>query len=342
MVFNLAAAQVYDLKLSAMRTMVRTAALVLTVVTTGYMLQAADSAATTVASVASRVTPVAIQIQGMTPGSEHEYFLSRMQVVPVGRRSITLPILMYHYIRKPPSKRTDMLGFMLSVSPTDFAQQMDWLSTHGFHAVDFNDVRAYFAGKEPLPANPVVITLDDGYADLYTAAFPILTSHGFKAVSYIVSGFVGRPAYVTAAEVMQMDANGIEIASHTVNHADLARSSAAITMRELVDSKRWLEHLLGHPVIDFAYPSGKFNAQVVAEVKQAGYDTAVTTMTSVDHNDADRFLWARVRVAGGESLSDFAQNLGTPMPSTTVTVADIETAATDLPPLARPAPLLPK
>lgn len=339
MVFNLAAAQVYDLKLSAMGTMVRTAAIVLTVVTTGYVLQAGDSAAPTVAS---QVTPVVVRVPGTTQWSEHEYFLSRMQVVPVGRRNITLPILMYHYIRKPPSKRTDMLGYKLSISPTDFAQQMDWLSTHGFHAVDFNDVRAYFAGKEPLPANPVVITLDDGYADLYTTAFPILTAHGFKAVSYIVSGFVGRPGYVTAAQVMQMDANGIEIASHTVNHADLARSPAAITMRELVDSKRWLEHLLGHPVIDFAYPSGKFNAQVVAEVKQAGYDTAVTTMTSVDHSVADRLLWTRVRVIGGESLSDFALNLGTPMPATTVTVADIETAAAEVPPLARLAPLLPK
>jgi peptidoglycan/xylan/chitin deacetylase (PgdA/CDA1 family) len=342
MVFNLAAAQVYDLKLSAMRTMVRTAALVLTVVTTGFVLQVGDSAATTVRSVASRVTPVAILVPGMTHSFDHEYFISRLQVVPVGRRNITLPILMYHYIRTPPPKRTDMLGYKLSVSPGDFALQMDWLSTHAFHPVDFNDVRAYFAGKEPLPASPVVITLDDGYADLFTAAFPILRSHRFKAVSYIVSGFVGRPGYVTAAEIMQMDTNGIEIASHTVNHADLARNSAANTMRELVDSKRWLEHLLGHPVVDFAYPSGKFNAQAVAEVKQAGYETAVTTMASVDHSVADRFLWTRIRVGGGESLADFALSLGTPMTSATITVADIEPAGIDPPPLASPAPLLPK
>jgi len=129
--------------------------------------------------------------------------------------------------------------------------------------VDFNDVRAYFAGKQPLPTRPVVITLDDGYADLYTAAFPVLSAHDFKAVAYIVSGFIGRPGYATADQIVQMDHNGIEIASHTVDHANLARSSAGSVRRELIESKQSLERLLGHPVLDFAYPSGKFNAQVV-------------------------------------------------------------------------------
>src|ERR1700682_6216225 len=110
-----------------------------------------------------------------------------------------------------------------------------------------------------------------------------------------------------------MDNNGIEIASHTVNPADLARSSNGTAVRELVDSKRWLEHLLGHPVVDFAYPYGKFNGQVVADVIQAGYDTAVTTMSSIDHSVADRYLWTRVRVGGGASMGDFGQNLGHPI-----------------------------
>lgn len=316
---------------------VRAAAIVLTVVATGYFLQLSDQEVNSKVPQAAHPGVISGQAQDATSASfNHEYFVSHAQVVPVGLRNITLPILMYHYVRTPPSVKTDLLGYRLSVSPSDFAAQMDWLSQHGFHPVDFNDVRAYFAGVAPMPASPVMITLDDGYSDLYTTAYPILAAHGFKAVAYIVSGFVGQPRYVTAAQVVQIDHNGIEIASHTVDHADLARSSYAAVMRELVDSKQWLERLLGHPVLDFAYPSGQFNAQVVSEVIRAGYDTAVTTMSSVDHSLTDRYLWTRVRVGGGESLAEFARGLGSPMPSSTTTVLDIETPQIPLPPLARP------
>jgi peptidoglycan/xylan/chitin deacetylase (PgdA/CDA1 family) len=324
-----------------MQAIVRAAAVVLTVAATGYLLQAGAPVAPAVGSAAAAVNPVGVPISELTPpASNHEFFLTRLQVVPVGRQTITLPILMYHYIRKPPSMRSDWLGYKLSISPADFATQMDWLARNGFHAVDFNDVRAYFAGRQPLPPKPFVITFDDGYADLYTAAFPILSAHDFKAVAYIVTSFMGRPGYATAEQVVQMDHNGIEIASHTIDHADLARSSVGSMRRELIESKRSLEELVGHPVVDFAYPSGRFNAQVVAEVQQAGYDTAVTTLESVDHSLADRFVWTRVRVGGGESMADFGNHLGTPMPATIITAVDIEAAGADLPTLARPTHLL--
>jgi peptidoglycan/xylan/chitin deacetylase (PgdA/CDA1 family) len=233
------------------------------------------------------------------------------------------------------------MGYRLSVSPADFSAQMDWLATNHYHPVDFNDVRAYFAGKRPLPARPVVITLDDGYADLYTTAYPILRAHHFKAVAYIVTGFVGQPRYVTSAQLLEMDRRGIQIASHTVEHANIAGNSSFYTaLRQTTDSKRWLENLLDHPVVDFAYPSGKFNSQAIAALKQAGYDTAVTEMFSVEHSMGDRYTWTRVRVGGGESLSDFAASLGTPMPHTIVTALNYETIGLDLAPLKRPTLLL--
>ena len=316
---------------------VRAAAVLLTVMATVYLLQVADQGPSTALR---KLPPIVIPVQAQdatAAASSREYFFTHLEVVPVGRRNITLPILMYHYVGNPPSMSRDLLGYRLTVSLADFTAQMDWLAAHGFHPVDFNDVRAYFAGSQPLPANPIVVTFDDGYADLYTNAYPILASHGFKAVAYIVSGFVGQSRYVTPAQVVQMDQNGIEIASHTVDHANLARSSNSSVMHELVDSKRALENLLGHPVLDFAYPSGAFNAQTVAAVQRVGYDTAVTTLFSVDHSVSDRYLWTRVRVGGGESLADFVSSLGKPMPSTTITALDIETAEIALPPLVRPS-----
>ncbi|MDQ2922831.1 MAG: polysaccharide deacetylase family protein, partial [Candidatus Dormibacteraeota bacterium] len=113
-------------------------------------------------------------------------------------------------------------------------------------------------------------------------------------------------------------------------------------LRQLSDSKRWLENLLDHPVLDFAYPSGKFNAQAVAALKQAGYDTAVTEMSSVDHSLADRYTWTRIWVRGGMPLAEFATSLGTPMPHTLVFALDLETVGRELPRVKRPTSLLPK
>lgn len=233
---------------------------------------------------------------------------------------------MYHYIRTPPSMRTDLLGYRLSVSPQDFQAQMDWLYANHFHPVTFDEVRAYFAGRAPLPSRPVVITLDDGYADLYTTAFPILQAHGFAAVAYIVSGFVDRGRYVTRAQVSQMDHGGIEIASHTVDHADMSRANTGMATYELVQSKRWLESLLGHPVVDFAYPSGKYNVGTIQLLSRLGYDTAVVEDGTSMHGRGDRYTWGRVRVGGGESLAEFVSNLGAPMASVTLSSLDVESS----------------
>ncbi|GAC1504760.1 MAG: hypothetical protein NVS1B3_01980 [Candidatus Dormibacteraceae bacterium] len=321
-----------------MGTLVRAAAVLLTALTTVYMIQISDSL-----EVAASSPPVRLlgDFEDSEPGDVHQSFLSPLEVVPFGRRNITMPILTFHYVRQPPSQWTDLMGYRLSVSPADFAAQMGFLAASGYHPVDFNDVRAYFAGKRPLPAKPVVITLDDGYADLYTTAYPILRSHAFKAVAYIVSSFVGQPRYVNAAQIVEMDRHGIQIASHTVSHANIAGTTSFYSaLRQLTDSKRWLENLLDHPVVDFAYPSGKFNLTAVAALQQAGYATAVTEMSSVDHSLADRYVWTRVRVGGGEHLSEFAASLGTPMPHTIVSALSFETVGIKLPPVKRPTRLI--
>lgn len=280
---------------------------------------AAALRAASAAAPAQAVVPTVVVAQ--TEQGGREYFVTRRvrEVVPVGAGTITLPILMYHYVRTPPSMLTDLVGYKLSVSPDDFNAQMDWLAVNRYHPVDFNDVRAYFAGTTPLPSKPVVITFDDGYADLYTAAFPILASHHFKAVAYIVSSFVGQSRYVTKDQILEMDRGGIEIASHTVDHPNLARSSLGSTMFQLVESKRWLEQLVGHPVVDFAYPSGRASADVVSALSAAGYDTAVTEQVALTHSRYDRFMWTRVRVGGGESMADFISSLGQSMASVKVT-----------------------
>jgi peptidoglycan/xylan/chitin deacetylase (PgdA/CDA1 family) len=289
-----------------------------------YLLQTDDSAAPPALLPVAKVVPVKPILTVQAGIAQREYFMSRHEVVPLGLYTLRLPILMYHYVRTPPSVHNDLLGYRLSVSPEDFKAQMDWLYANHYHPVTFEQLRLYFAGTQPLPSRPVVITLDDGYKDLYTTAFPILAAHGFTAVAYVVSGFVDWPQYVSRAEMLQMDRAGIEIGSHTVNHANLAHMGSGSLTYELVQSKRWLEQQLGHPVLDFAYPSGKYNRQVIQAVGAAGYNTAVIEDGPSLHTPDDRYTWGRVRVGGGESLADFIAGLGQCMPSVTVSSLDVE------------------
>ena len=225
-----------------------------------------------------------------------------------GPSSVKVPILMYHYIRTNPDSR-DRLGFALSVTPAEFAAQMDWLAINGFHAVTPADLFAYLSGTRGLPSRPVILSFDDGYADFYNSALPILWAHDFTAVAYIVSGFIGRPGYMTAAQVSEADRSGIEIGSHTVDHANLARSAPGSVTTEVVASKQALEQLLGHPVLAFCYPSGQFNGAVTAAVRAAGYNDATTTAFGFVHYLSDRYTWSRLRISGGESLSSFGAAL---------------------------------
>jgi peptidoglycan/xylan/chitin deacetylase (PgdA/CDA1 family) len=231
------------------------------------------------------------------------------QVVPAGHAEVHVPILEYHYIRVNPDPR-DRLGFNLSVTPPDFQAQMDWLKASGYHPIDLSQLRAYFEKQTQLPARPVVLTFDDGYSDFFTTAFPVLNSHGFRAVSYVVPGFLDQPRYMTTAEVKAIDGAGIEIAAHTMHHVDLTRQAAAGLTIEIQGSKSALEQITGHPVLDFCYPSGMYNATVIAATEHAGFQSATTEAPGTAHGWAERLTWTRTRVNGGERLDQFVASLG--------------------------------
>jgi peptidoglycan/xylan/chitin deacetylase (PgdA/CDA1 family) len=229
-------------------------------------------------------------------------------VLPPGPSTIRVPILMYHYIRVNPNPY-DRMGFNLSVTPADFAAQMDWLAHNGYHPITLTDLHGYLNGQSGLPSRPVILTFDDGYADFYTTALPILRGHDFTAVAYVVSGFLGRGGYMTAAQVLEADRAGVEIGAHTVDHADLAIQSADGLRYQLTASKQHLEQLLGHPVLSLCYPSGRFTPAVTAAAQNAGYRDATTTRLGSYRSLAGRYLWDRLRINGGERLDAFARDV---------------------------------
>jgi peptidoglycan/xylan/chitin deacetylase (PgdA/CDA1 family) len=228
---------------------------------------------------------------------------------------LSVPILYYHYIRTIAQTPQKQLGFNLSISPGLFAEQMALLHVEGAHTITLATLMQALAGRVALPPHPVVLTFDDGYADFATTAEPIMARFGFVATDFVVSGFLGTRSYMTAAQVVQMDADGMVIGSHTVHHVDLARASAADAQAEIDGGKATLERLLQHPVLDFAYPYGGFSPTVVALVQQAGFRDAVATMWGDAQALDGPYLLHRIEIGGTPSLVTFARDAGLPLPT---------------------------
>jgi peptidoglycan/xylan/chitin deacetylase (PgdA/CDA1 family) len=210
---------------------------------------------------------------------------------------------------------TDKVGFGLSVTPDAFAEQMAYLHSVGAHTVTLAQVMSALNGGLGLPPRSVVLTFDDGHDDFATQAVPIMKRYGFVGTDFVVPGFLGHASYMTSAQVQQVDAEGMVIGAHTVHHVALAGVPFSVAQAEIDGSKQLLEQLLGHPVLDFAYPYGSYDPAVGNLVGLAGFRDAVTTYSSDVQYSSLPFVLNRYKVMGGESLAAFAGQALLPPPT---------------------------
>ncbi len=188
-------------------------------------------------------------------------------------------ILMYHRV-------AEVTENSLSVTPGRFAEQMTWLKRHGLRGVGVGTLLdAMRAGRH---RGLVGITFDDGYFNLVEAALPALLRHGFTATMFIVSGLLGgtnewdeSPVWplMSAEQVRELAAAGMEIGSHTISHLRLAGADADEVKTEVNDSRASLSDLIGAEIRGFAYPYGSMDATARQAVRDAGYDYACAAMT---------------------------------------------------------------
>ena len=103
-----------------------------------------------------------------------------------GARQLTVPILMYHRIDYLRPSLPDMTR-RLTVDPTDFEHQMEWLKEHGFHTLTQQALLDALVEGRPLPPKPILITFDDGYRDILGKASPVIARLGMHATEYVIS-----------------------------------------------------------------------------------------------------------------------------------------------------------
>lgn len=102
-------------------------------------------------------------------------------------------ILAYHRVLDIQERMYPFDCELISASVRDFERQMEHVSSR-YRVVTFQDVDEYERNRERLPENALIITFDDGYADNYEHAFPILERYGLKAVFFLSTGYIGTGA----------------------------------------------------------------------------------------------------------------------------------------------------
>ncbi|KFZ37554.1 polysaccharide deacetylase [Shewanella mangrovi] len=183
-------------------------------------------------------------------------------------------ILQYHHVSETSPAVT-------SVSPAQFAEQMQYLAEQQFHVVPLADVIESIRQKRSLPAKTVAITFDDGYRSIAENAAPILQKYGFPytlfvAIEPIEKGFGEMMDW---PQLQQLAQHGATIANHSWAHDHLIRRENHETEQQwlarikanLERTEAAIKQHTGQSVKTLAYPYGEYNSALQQLLTQMGY-----------------------------------------------------------------------
>jgi peptidoglycan/xylan/chitin deacetylase (PgdA/CDA1 family) len=280
-----------------------------------------------------------------------------------------VPILMYHSISDDPEPSVSPY-YQVNTRPAVFRQQMQFLAAQGYSTISLDQLVSMLTtglqddritglqdhgAKMPrgpisafsfqLSAFPklVCLTFDDGFADFYTQAFPVLQNHGFIATMFLPTAFIGderrqfRPSTINSppsavllqrtgqpstmkdcliwSEVRELRRHGIHFGSHTVNHPKLVELDWPAIKSELSDSKSSIEQRLGEPVTAFCYPFAfpqtdrDFIHRFTDVLSDTGYRSCATTELGRVRPGTAPFRLKRLPANSLDDLALFAAKL---------------------------------
>ncbi len=235
----------------------------------------------------------------------------------LGKKKV--PILMYHSISDIAHPRFRQF----TVPPTLFAEQMAYLYQHAYTPITVTQfVRALFRRETTLPDRLVVLTFDDGFADFFKDALPVLKRYNFTATLYVSTAFIDGTSHwlrreketgrlmLTWKQLVEISSCGIECGAHSHNHRQLDTLPNSVAQDEIVLSKKLLEDHLGQKIFTFAYPYGKFNRVIQYLVGASRYDFGLSCEPGICAMSHSLLALPRIGVESSDNLETFAAKLG--------------------------------
>jgi peptidoglycan/xylan/chitin deacetylase (PgdA/CDA1 family) len=231
-----------------------------------------------------------------------------------------VPILLYHSISPDPP---DWIA-PFAVSPDTFEAHLDAVCASGRQPITVSEYSAGLSGHISLPDRPVLITVDDGFADFADFGLPALAKRDLPSTLYVTTGaLAGRTgrrsvlpdaAMLHAADLPGLEAAGVEIGAHSHTHRQLDLLPGREIAEELARSRDLLAEWLGHRIRSFAYPHGYWRARVRELVHEAGFDSACAVAEALSSHRDHPLALSRLMVragTGAEAVAGWLAGTGT-------------------------------
>ncbi len=229
------------------------------------------------------------------------------------------------------------------VDITAFAEQLDYLKSHGHHFISVDDVRQAEAGGEPLPAKSLMVTVDDAYISFYSNAVAVLELYECPVLLAACAKWMdaGAPPDIAAPlmsweQLKELEAHPlVTVASHSYDlhrtvqynpqgntgHAAISRTflpaesryetEAAYRQRiadDFVKARDSFTRHVGKVPTVIVWPYGRFNQITVEEATRAGYDMAFGLARGGAPTSGTMAFW-RWMLMGNPSIGDFIDDL---------------------------------
>lgn len=178
-------------------------------------------------------------------------------------------VYMYHAFTEDPNLLAAQPN--LYTSPWKLRCDIRDMRALGYELISLED---YYEGKTEKGKKYFIITIDDGYMNNYTLAYPVLVEEKAPASIFTIVREMENEQgnYFTAAQAKEMEESGyVKVYSHNIDHIDCTTVSGPEFNRELERAYESLRSVLGAKELFFAYPYGSYNTSTYVNVRDNGF-----------------------------------------------------------------------
>ena len=225
-----------------------------------------------------------------------------------------LPVLMYHRVvsERCPIPGDDPEEAPYAVTLNAFTWQLDRLARYGRKGVSMARVVERLSGGDPVPADWVAITFDDGNDSDYVHAVPLLLERGFTATFFVCGERVGAGGGLERDMIAKMVVRGMHVGSHGMTHRFLTTLAAGEEEKEISRSRELLSSIAGESVDHFAPPGGRYNQRTIEALWRHSYRAVCTSdfgfnprAARAEQEGGARFIFRRIPVMCETSNAQF-------------------------------------